>query len=157
MVSLEPSDESLSLLQHRHHRAATTSQITPSNTPHTTDTTAAITHPTDTLSPLHHLKKYGNMYLEMVEKRPLVTKSITATYYSRRRRLVCTRLGTCSSRRDCRRWCGLATSRTICTVWILWSSVESLLFSCTRYLSSSDTTTRTTTLLFSHYSTQSVY
>lgn len=79
VVSLEPSDESLSLLQHRHHVPPTTSRNSFGQSPPPLNEGSNHSS-TVASSPLHYLKKYGNAYLDMVEKRPLVTKSITATF-----------------------------------------------------------------------------
>lgn len=70
----ETLGETSLLLQHRHHQPT----LDASTSPHQDDT--AINN--NTLSPLSisdHVKNHWNNYVDIVERRPLVTKSITAT------------------------------------------------------------------------------
>lgn len=68
------SDESSSLLQHRH---PTHSTQQPS---HTDASSSVETTTTSPLSISDHVKSHWNSYVSIVERRPLVTKSITATF-----------------------------------------------------------------------------
>jgi len=76
VVSMEAAgaDESSSLLQHRHptHREDSHTDTEALNEP-------TIPVPTEPLSISDHMKGHWNSYVSIVERRPLLTKSITAT------------------------------------------------------------------------------
>jgi hypothetical protein len=114
-------------------------KLTPTNTTTPQEHNGSNHVPTDTSSPLNYLKKYGKTHLEMVDNRTLITKSSTAMFMlgGTAAPILCAQAWEIPTWnmlacRSCRQR-GLAASRTIFNV--CGSSVESLLFSCTRCMS----------------------
>lgn len=78
VVSMEESDESSSLLQHRHPTTTTSLQHQNDNDNLSEQSLTTTSVPTP-LFISDHVKNHWNNYVDIVERRPLLTKSITAT------------------------------------------------------------------------------